>query len=64
MQGKVISFDHHVGLGIIECLGEEIPFHCINIADGTRNIEVGANVTFEKFNHPRGREEAKNIIKF
>lgn len=62
-QGKVTSFDEHVGLGVIECNNEQIPFHCINIADGSRSIEIGTQVTFEKYDHPRGREEARNISK-
>lgn len=63
MIGRVITFDEHVGLGIIESNDEKIPFHCVNIADGTRTINLGAEVTFEKFMHPQGREEATNIVK-
>ena len=45
--GTVVSFDRHIGLG--ELLGDDgvrLPFHCIEIADGSRDIEVGARVHF------------------
>jgi hypothetical protein len=44
----VKNFDEPKGLG--EILLDEapavFPFHCVSIADGTRNITVGAAVTF------------------
>jgi len=56
-----VSFDAGVGLGEIEATtGERHPFHCIEIADGTREIAVDAEVSFDllpKF----GRAEAANI---
>ena len=59
--GRVIDFDEHVGLGhIAGDDGTEHLFHCVEIADGTRAIDVGAAVTFEllrKF----GRDEARDI---
>lgn len=61
LSGRVVSFDPAVGLGEIESsTGERHLFHCIEIADGTRDIAVGADVGFDllpKF----GRAEAANI---
>ncbi len=52
----MISFDEHVGLGVVRSGDDrEIPFHCAEIADGTRRIEVGAKVRCEvrpKFGRP------------
>jgi len=45
--GKVESFDYDAGLG--ELRGEDgrlYPFHCTEIADGSRRIDVGAQVDF------------------
>ncbi len=62
MNGVVTEFDVHIGLGIIVSeTGESYPFHCVNIADGKRTIDVGAKVTFDTFDHPRGRTEARAI---
>ncbi len=58
--GRVIAFDTHVGLGTIESDGAEMfLFHCIEIADGTRTIAVGAQVDFvpvAKFGHYEGAD--------
>ena len=60
-RGTVRGFDEAVGLGSITGIdGREYPFHCIEIADGSRTIDVGAEVSFDvlaKF----GRWEAANI---
>jgi CspA family cold shock protein len=57
----VTSFDDTVGLGVIaDAGGDRFPFHCIEIADGSRSVEIGAEVHFDllaKF----GRWEAANI---
>jgi CspA family cold shock protein len=59
--GRVRDFDEHVGLGhVVADDGSEYLFHCVEIADGTRTIEVGAVVEFElmrKF----GRDEARAL---
>jgi cold shock CspA family protein len=59
--GRVIDFDEHVGLGhVVDEAGTEYLFHCVEIADGSRRIDVGANVEFgllRKF----GREEASQL---
>jgi cold shock CspA family protein len=59
--GRVIDFDEHVGLGhVAGDDGAEYLFHCVEIADGTRTIDVGADVEFDllrKF----GRDEAAQV---
>lgn len=60
MEGTVVEFDAEVGLGVVDSDGVRYPFHCIEIADGSRDIEVGTVVSFEvigKF----GRYEAADI---
>ena len=60
--GRVTEFDRHRGLGVVtDAAGHEWPFHCIEIADGTRRIDVGAHVTFELLGK-LGRFEAARII--
>lgn len=47
MNGRVTAFDEAVGLG--DVLGEDARqygFHCVEIADGSRTIDVGAEVEF------------------
>ena len=61
-RGTVDTFDDDAGLGAIiaEGDGRRYPFHCIEIADGTRTIDAGTDVRFDviaKF----GRWEAANI---
>ncbi len=61
LTGRVTAFDAVVGLGEIESsAGERHQFHCIEIADGTRHIELGADVSFDLL-HKFGRAEAANI---
>ncbi len=59
--GVVADFDAVVGLGSIERSdGLRFEFHCIEIADGSREIGIGTRVSFDvlaKF----GRYEAANI---
>jgi CspA family cold shock protein len=60
-RGVVARFDEHSGLGVVATDdGVEHPFHCIEIADGSRSIDTGIEVSFDllaKF----GRWEAANI---
>ncbi len=45
--GVVESFDSEVGLGrVMAGDGLMFPFHCTQIADGSRSIAVGARVHF------------------
>ena len=53
--GTVSEFDHDRGLGVVTADdGAEYLFHVIEIADGTRSIDLGQSVQFEllaKFGH-------------
>jgi cold shock CspA family protein len=61
LTGRVVAFDAAVGLGDVESsTGERHAFHCIEIADGSRDIVVGAVVSFDLLNK-FGRYEAANI---
>jgi CspA family cold shock protein len=61
LRGAVSEFDEHVGLGVVtDGTGARYPFHCAEIADGTRTIETGAEVEFDLL--PKlGRVEATGI---
>ena len=62
MRGRVAEFDEHVGLGVVESQeGNRYPFHCTQIADGSRTIPVGAEVHFEVTAGPLGRWEAARV---
>ena len=61
MKGRVSDFDERRGLGSIESDRASYPFHCTQIADGSRTIDVGADVTFEVRPGPMGRWEAAEI---
>jgi cold shock CspA family protein len=59
--GRVTEFDAAVGLGVITSdSGIEHAFHCIEIADLSRTIDVGAVVSFDVL-AKLGRYEAANI---
>lgn len=61
LTGTVVEFDRAVGLGAVALAdGTRYPFHCIEIADGTRDIAVSAAVTFELLGK-LGRYEAARI---
>lgn len=48
-RGTVTAFDPTAGTGVVTADdGTPYPFHCIEIADGTRTIEEGTRVTFER----------------
>ena len=61
LRGTVTTFDEPKGLGTIMAEdGGLYPFHCTQIADGTRTIAVGQAVRFEIL--PKlGRYEATAI---
>ena len=61
MQGTVTEFDEQRGWGTVESGGIDHQFHCTQIADGTRTIEVGTAVTFEARPAGMGRWEATQI---
>jgi cold shock CspA family protein len=59
-RGVVTEFDADTGLGTISVGEERFGFHCASIADGTRRIDVGAEVTFVVL--PKlGRYEATDV---
>lgn len=61
MRAVVVAFDAHVGLGRVRTEdGAEVLFHCAEIADGSRSIEVGAAVTCE-IREKFGRPEAFSV---
>jgi cold shock CspA family protein len=61
--GKVVGFDREVGLGEVRASdGRVYPFHCTEIADGTRDIAVGAEVAFVAVAGHRGTWEAKGLV--
>ena len=60
--GTVAEFDHHRGLGVVESAVVRYVFHCAEITDESRDIAVGASVSFlpvERF----GLLEASQIVK-
>ncbi|CAB4322287.1 MAG: hypothetical protein F2520_00095 [Actinobacteria bacterium] len=61
-EGTVATFDDPRGLGtVITATGITYPFHCANIADGSRSIEVGAGVRWQVVPGRLGRWEASDI---
>lgn len=61
LSGRVVAFDREVGLGEITAAdGSRYLFHCIEIADGSRDIPVGQDVTFTLIGK-LGRFEAAGI---
>ena len=60
-RGVVAAFDERSGLGTIDGVdGSTYAFHCIEIADGSRSIAVGVDVSFDLL-AKLGRWEAANI---
>jgi cold shock CspA family protein len=59
LTGSVVEFDEAVGLGTVAVAdGRRWPFHCTQIADGSRVVDVGAAVSFEIVAGRRGSWEA------
>jgi cold shock CspA family protein len=62
MHGTVTEFDEARGLGEVTAGdGTVHPFHCTQIADGSRTIAVGTLVTFEVVPGLAGRWEAAQL---
>ena len=62
MRGTVTAFDKVVGLGeITRDDGRVVPFHCIVIADGSRDIPIGVDVEFDLMGK-LGRYEADHVV--
>lgn len=63
LSGVVESFDPRTGAGTIKTTGgDEWPFHCVEIADGSRAIDVGVTVRF-LVDFRTLRREAVSIVK-
>ncbi len=61
--GTVTEYDSPAGLGVITGEdGSTYPFHCTQIADGTREIQVGRSVTFTIAAGHLGMFEATEIV--
>ncbi len=64
-RGRVVAFDEHRGLGELTADdGTVLAFHCTAIADGTRTIDVGTEVTFELTPGALGTYEAAALRSF
>ena len=64
MKGTVADFDEHVGLGTVRAEdGRELLFHCTQLLDGTRTVDVGARVRFEVVAGHAGKWEAARVEK-
>ena len=62
LAGAVADFDASTGWGMVGTDGgDEYPFHCTAIADGTRTIDIGIAVTFHLTPGHRGQWEATGI---
>lgn len=62
LTGSVTSFDHDRGLGVVTADdGTEYPFHCTQIADGSRTISESAAVRFTVVAGRLGRWEASKV---
>jgi cold shock CspA family protein len=62
MLGTVAAFDEAKGYGTVRSDGgEEFFFHCTEVLDGSRTIEVNAAVEFDVAAGQRGRYEARHL---
>lgn len=62
--GVVADFDARRGDGVIVSdAGERFYFHCVEIADGSREVALGARVAGERRVGLRGRDELGAIEK-
>lgn len=63
LAGTVTGFDEAKGLGTItDTDGRAYLFHCIEIADGSRTIDVGRSVRFQPL-AKLGRIQAGRVTK-
>jgi cold shock CspA family protein len=61
-RGKVEQFDKEAGLGVLRAEdGVTYPFHCTEVAGGSRDILVGAEVVFEVAPGHTGVWEARSV---
>lgn len=61
-RGRVSGFDRDVGLGVVRGAdGADYRFHCVEIADGSRDIAAGTDVCF-RLRDRFGRCEAAHLV--
>ena len=61
VEAEIVSYDDHRGDGWLSVEGEQVWFHCTQIADGSRTIPEGAWVTATLAPGLLGRLEAHAI---
>jgi len=62
LRGVVVQFDEHVGLGVVRGDDEQdYPFHCTQIAGGSRTIDEGTPVEFVVVPRLKDRLEAYDL---
>lgn len=62
MRGVVTDFDAQRGDGTFQSdEGERLYFHCVEIADGSRSIDVGARVVAQRGVGHLGHDEARQL---
>lgn len=62
MRARVVSFDEQRGDGwLVSDDGDELYFHCVEIADGSRSISVDTVVSARRQVGHLGRDEAAEI---
>lgn len=62
VRGTVVAFDEHAGFGTLRADdGRELFFHCTQLTDGTRRIDVGTGVRFEVVAGHLGRWEGAGV---
>lgn len=61
--GRVVRFDHDKGWGEVASGEDVYYFHATAIADGSRNIDVGAKVAFVLRPALLGGIEARGLVK-
>lgn len=64
VRGVVESFDERRGDGIVRTdRGERLYFHCVSIADGSRQIDPGTRVVGRRRVGHVGRDEVVELLK-
>jgi cold shock CspA family protein len=66
IEGIVVAFDEQVGLGTIRAertpgRSLDLPFHCTQVVDGSRAIDVGTRVWCSVIPGRAGRWEAGDV---
>ena len=63
-RGSVIAFNDAIGFGDVQSNDDQRTyfFHCTQIADGTRTIDIGTTVTFRIVAGHMGRWEAVDVL--